>query len=119
MFDCLKSAGSVFAFRATGMNAMTRTPSPDEKIVQDALLRILREHGLEPREGRVSVRLVNAPWPRDRTYTVIIASHPARLALLGVLRRTTRTGETRAVGVWVLNESEARQLCAGGSIGVV
>ena len=98
---------------------MIRTPPPDEKIVQHALLRVLREHGLEPREGWVSVRLVDAPWPREKTYTVIIASHPARLALLGVLRRTTRSAETRAVGVWVLNESEARQLCAGASTNMV
>jgi hypothetical protein len=98
---------------------MKATAPPDEKIVQDALLRVLREHGFEPREGWVSVRLVNAPWPRERTYTVIIAYHPARLALLGVLRRTTRSAETQAVGVWVLNESEARHLCARASIGVV
>jgi hypothetical protein len=114
-----RQAQSLHSAVHTGMNAMTRTPPPDEKIVQDALLRVLREHGLEPREGWVSVRLVNALWSRERTYTVIIASHPARLALLGVLRRTTRSAETRAVGVWVLNESEAHQLCAGAAINMV
>ena len=96
-------------------SSLNVTPSPDENTVRDALLRALRERGLEPRDGWVSVRLVNAPWPRDRTYTVIITCHPARVALLEVLRRTTRNAETRAVGVWVLNESEARQLCAGAT----
>jgi hypothetical protein len=76
-------------------------------------LRLLRERGLEPREGWVSVRVINAPWPRERTYTVVIAYHPARVALSGALRRTTSSAEKEAVGVWVLDEAEARQLCEG------
>ena len=96
---------------------MATTPPPDEKTVRDALLRELRVRGLEPRDGGVSVRVVNAPWPRDRTYTVTIAHYPGRVALLEVLRRTTRSAETQAVGVWVLNESEARQLRDGASNG--
>jgi len=92
---------------------MATTPPPDEKTVRDALPRVLRDRGLEPRDGWVSVRLVNAPWPRDRTYTVIIAYHPARVALLEVLRRATRNAETQGVGVWVLNESKARHVSNG------
>ncbi len=86
-------------------------------MVRDALLRALRERGLEPREDWVSVRVVNAPWPRKRTYTAIIAYHPTRLALSKVLRRVTSSGKKEAVEVCVLNESEARQLCAGASVG--
>jgi hypothetical protein len=82
-------------------------------MVREALLRALRERGLEPREGWVSVRVVNAPWPQERTYTAIIAYHPTRLALTRVLRRVTSSRKKEAVEVWVLNESETRQLCAG------
>jgi hypothetical protein len=100
-------------------SSLKATPPPDEKTVRNALLRVLRDRGLEPRDGWVSVRVVNAPWPRDRTYTVIIAYHPARVALLEVLQRATRNAETHAVGVWVLNESEARHLSNGLSRGRV
>ncbi len=72
---------------------------------------------MEPREDWVSVRVVNAPWPRERTYTAIIAYHPTRLAVSNLLRRVTSSGKKAAVEVWVLNESEARQLCEGASNG--
>ncbi len=93
------------------------TPPPNETILREALLRALKASGLEPREDWVSVRVVNAPWPRERTHTAIIAYHPTRLALSKVLRRVTSSGKKEAVEVWVLNESEARQLCEGASNG--
>jgi hypothetical protein len=95
------------------MKKISPSPPPNEKMVQDALLRLLREDGLEPREHWLSVRLVNDPWPLAGMYTVIIGYPAAKVALSRVLRRITRSDENEAVGVWVLNESEARQLCAG------
>lgn len=86
------------------------TLPPDEKTLRDALLRILRQRGLEPRDSWVSVRLVRGS-PRLRTYMVIIGYEPARGLLAQVLRRTTGSAERAPVGVWVLDESEARQLC--------
>ena len=90
---------------------MMAIPAPDEKSVRDALLRVLRERGLEPSDGWVSVRVVHAPWPRERTYTIVIAYQPARVALSDILRRNATSAEKYAVGVWVLDEPEARQLC--------
>ena len=96
---------------------MKATPPPDERTVRSALLRVLRERGLEPRDGWVSVRVVTAQWPRERTYTVVIAYHPARVALADMLRRNADSAKKNAVGVWVLDESEARELCKGASDG--
>ena len=91
-------------------SSLKATPPPDEKKLRDALLRILRER-LEARDSSVSVRLANGPSPRERTYTVIINNRPARDASAPVLRRTTGSAERRSVGVWLLNESETRQIC--------
>ena len=44
-------------------------------------------------------------------YTVIFAYQAAEAALSGVLRASS--AEKEADGVWVLNESEARQLLGG------
>jgi hypothetical protein len=94
-------------------SSMTATPPPDEKTVRDALLRELTVRGLKPQDSWVSVRVARPPWPPDRTYTVVIAYLPARVALSGVLRRSTSSAEKYAVGVWVLDEAEARELCEG------
>jgi hypothetical protein len=92
---------------------MTATAPPlDEKTVRDALLRALRQVGLKPQDSWVTVRVAHAPPPRDRVYTVVIAYQPARVALSGVLRPTNRT-EKYGVGVWVLDEPQARGLCEG------
>jgi hypothetical protein len=96
---------------------LVNTTPPDEKTVREVLLRALRASGLDPLDGWVSVRAVNSPWPLQRSYTVVIAYQPARAALAGMLRRNTSGAEKEAVGVWVLNESEARQLCGGASDG--
>jgi hypothetical protein len=76
-------------------------------------MRVLRAQGLEPQDSWLSVRLARVPWPRQGMYTVI-AYHAATLALARVLQRDTKSAETSAVGVWVLNEAEARQLCEDG-----
>jgi hypothetical protein len=93
------------------------TPPPDERIVRDTLLHILRAQGLEPEDSWLSVRLAHAPWSRERTYTLVIAYHAAGDALLQVLRHTAGLSEQRLVGIWVLNESEARELCQDASNG--
>jgi len=80
-------------------------------MVRDGLLHALRVRGLEPQDSWLSVRLAYAPWPRERMYTVIIAYPAARVPLAQVLRRTTGTAEKRSVGVLVLDEAEARDLC--------
>jgi len=72
-------------------------------------LGLLRDRGLEPRDGWLAVRLVK--WPRERMYTVIIAYEPARVALAGLLRRDVASARKNGVGIWVLDESEVRSLC--------
>jgi hypothetical protein len=88
---------------------------PDEKMVQDALLSVLREHGSGPQEdGSISVRLVTDPlWPG--VYTVTIAYQAAKTALPDVLGRMASNAEKHVLGVWVLNAAEARELCADAS----
>ena len=90
-------------------------PPPDEHTFQDALVRVLRERGLEARDSWVSVRVVNAPWPRERTYTVVIAYPPARVALASALQRPIQPNAEKKnlVEVWVLDEPQARQICEG------
>lgn len=106
---CSATAPSGVRIKYEGNNTATER----EDSARGIATRTERERGLEPREDWVSVRAVNAPWPRERTYSAIIAYHPIRLALSKVLRRVTSSGKKEAVEVWVLNESEARQLCEG------
>lgn len=90
------------------MKATTSALLADEKTVLEALLRILREHGLEPQDSWLTVRAAYAVWSQHRTYTAIIKHGPASLAL----RETLRSGATNyAADVWVLDEAQARQLC--------
>ena len=67
----------------------------------------LRELGLE-QDNSVSVQVAHGAWTSERTYTVVIAYQAARVALARLLRRSTSTSDKYAVGVWVLDESEAR-----------
>ena len=85
-------------------------PAPDENNVRDALLRVLTGRGLEPKEDWVTVHIVHE---QERTHTFVIAREPARAALYEILRRNATSMEDFLVGVWVLDESEARQLCEG------
>ena len=87
---------------------MTSTPSPDDNAVQDALLCVLRARGLEPRNGWVTVRMVR--WQRERLYTVITTHEPARIELYEVLPHD-RDPRGNVVGIWLLNETQARGLC--------
>jgi len=51
-------------------------------------------------------------------YVVVIDSPAARTGLAGTLRRITGgRAEKEGVGVWVLDKSEACELCEGGSKG--
>ena len=90
---------------------------PDEDMVRGALVSLLTAHGLKPVEEWVHVRRLYDPWLLQGVYTVTVAHPAAKTALWAVLRRITRSSQKDAVGVWVLNESEARQLCADASIG--
>jgi len=96
-------------------SSLKATPPPDGKIVRDVLLRALRELGLEPQDSWVAVRVARAGWTPGQTYTVVIAYEAARVGLSGLLRGSASTAENHAVGVWVLNEAEARELCDGRS----
>ena len=90
----------------------TTIPRPDEKNVRDALLNLLREQGLTPQEGWIAVRLVNdGTWAG--MYMVVVAEHAARVVLSLVLPYATATVGNEVTGVWLLSETEARQLCAG------
>ena len=107
------------SFPAPAPTRTATTPTLDEKTVREALLRELRERGLEPQHSWVSVRVAHAPRAPEPRYTVIIAYQPARDALAQVLGCTTGNTEKRLVGVWVLDESEARGLCELASNGLV
>jgi hypothetical protein len=96
-------------------SSLKAAPPLDAKNVRDALLRVLRARGLEPQASWVAVRVADAPFSPERTYAVVIAYQPARAALSSVLRRRTSVAEKYAVGVWMLDESEARELCDGDS----
>jgi len=87
-------------------------PTPDEKNVRDALLRVLKRRGLEPKEDWVTVHIVHE---QQRTYTFVIAREPARAALSDILRRYGTSMEDFLVGVWFLDESLAWQLCEGSA----
>jgi hypothetical protein len=88
---------------------MNSTPSPDDNAVRNALLCVLRGRGLEPRDGWVTVRMVR--WQRERLYTVIVTHGPARIALYEVLPHDRSSPGENAVGIWLLNETQARGLC--------
>jgi hypothetical protein len=94
-------------------SSLKATPPPDEKTVREALLRVLRAHRLEPQDSWAAVRVADAAFSPERTYAVVIAYQPARAALSSALRRRTGVVEKYAVGVWMLDESEARELCDG------
>src|SRR5262245_43947055 len=87
-------------------------PPLEPETVQKALIRILKDRGLEPRASWVTVRLVvGTP---EHLYTVIITYEPARAELAGVLRsHHASSAENNMTGFWVLTESDARNLCEG------
>jgi hypothetical protein len=89
---------------------------PDEEMVRAALVRVLREHGSGRRKSdSISVRRIQDPlWAG--VYTVTIPYPAATSALPDVLGRMTTGADGYAVGVWVLNASEAGELCADASL---
>ena len=70
------------------MVTATTEPPLEPKTVQAALVRVLKERGLEPRANWVAVRLVKRTL--ERLYSVIITYEPARPELASVLRSITR-----------------------------
>jgi hypothetical protein len=75
------------------------TPAPNEKMVRDALLSVLRRQGLTPEESWVAIRLVS-DGPSAGMYIVVIAEHAARLALSIVLPYRPDTVGNEIIGVW-------------------
>jgi len=89
-----------------------KKPPPDEATLRNALLGILKERGLEPEKSWVCVRLLKAPGSWAGMYVVAITYPTARTELAGTLRGITGSrAEKEGVGVWVLDKSEARELC--------
>ena len=87
---------------------------PNETTVRNALLRILLEGGLKPKDGWITVRLVHGSGPWAGMFIVVLAYPIARTELSRTLREITGArAEKETVGVWVLTQLEARKLCAG------
>jgi hypothetical protein len=85
----------------------------DAKMVQAALLRLVGDHSIEPREDWVSVRMFDAAWSSSRRYVVVIGYPAAKAALWPELDSVTggKEGADPFAGIWVLSESQARILC--------
>jgi RNA polymerase sigma-70 factor (ECF subfamily) len=86
-----------------------------EKTIQDALLRLLKRHGIEPPHYWATVRVLPSGIGRSTRYTVVIAYPAAKTALCEVLNFLTGgqedEGDAKA-GVWVFSEPQVNLLCA-------
>jgi hypothetical protein len=86
----------------------------NETAVRNALLRILVEGGVKPKDNWITVRLVHGSGPWAGMFIVVLAYPIARTELTRTLRQITGgRAEKETVGVWVLTQLEARKLCAG------
>lgn len=86
-----------------------------EKRIQDALMRLLKRHSIEPPHYWATVRVLPSRIGRSAQYTVVIAYPAAKAALCEVLNFLTGGHEDEAdakAGVWVLAESQVNLLCA-------
>jgi hypothetical protein len=82
----------------------------DEKRLREVLLRALRDAGLAPKDGWVTVRLVSGDTGTQ--YAIVVVAHiDARAVLTQILRPRRGQAETSTVGVWVLDQTEAQELC--------
>lgn len=89
----------------------------DEKMIQDALSRLLKGHSIEPHGYWASVRLFPHATGRSSRYAVVIAYRPAKAALCEVLNFLSgghEDEEDSKAGSWVLTEPQARLLCQIG-----
>ena len=86
-------------------------------MIQDALLRLLKGHNVEPPGYWASVRIVpNAVW-RSTRYAVVIAYPPAKTALCETLNFLSGARESESdskAGIWALTEAQAQLLCSLG-----
>ena len=83
----------------------------DEKMIQDALLRLLKGHNIEPPRHWATVRVLST----STRYAVVIAYPVAKIALRELLNFISGGEEDEAdskAGVWVLTEAQAQLLCA-------
>jgi DNA-directed RNA polymerase specialized sigma24 family protein len=86
----------------------------NEKMIQDALLRLLEGHNVEPPRNWASVRIIPKAIGSTR-YAVIIVYPPAKTALCETLDFLSGGWEGEAdskAGIWALTEPQARLLCA-------
>ena len=89
----------------------------DEKVIQDALSRLLKRHNVEPHGYWASVRVFPHATGRSARYAVVIAYRPAKAALCEVLNFLSgghEDEEDSKAGTWVLTEPQARLLCEIG-----
>jgi len=86
----------------------------NETTVRNALLRILLERAVKPKDSWITVRRVHGCGPWAGMFIVVLAYPIARTELSRTLREITGgRAEKETVGVWVLTQLEARKLCAG------
>ena len=85
----------------------------DDKMIREALLRLLEDHCIEPHEDWVSVRIVHSSRGRSRMYVVVIGYPAAKAALWPELDRLIggKEGADPFAGIWVLSEFQAQMLC--------
>ena len=87
----------------------------DGKMIQDALLRLLKDHNIEPPRYGATVRVFPKAIGRSTRYAVVIAYPPAKTALCETLNFLSGGWEGEAdskAGVWVLTGAQAQSLCA-------
>lgn len=89
--------------------------APDGTMVRAALLRFLRELALDVPQDRITVRLTTYDRSPGRLRYTIIAYPPASAALSELMQGVTGCTDQELVGIWVLTDLEAAQLCARGS----
>jgi len=88
---------------------------PNETMIHDALLRLLKGHNVEPPRHWASVRIIPDVIGRSARYAVIIAYPPAKRALCETLNFLSGGWEGEAnskAGIWALSETQVRLLCA-------
>jgi len=87
----------------------------DGKMIQDALLHLLKGHNIQPPTYWASIRILPNAIGRSRRYAVVIAYPAARAPLCETLNFLSSGWEGEAdseAGIWTLTEAQAELLCA-------
>lgn len=97
------------------LNGKLRPVHSYEDAIRVALTALLMESGIEPNQNWLSVRSITAPNRVTRHFVVMINSAPAKEALSRLMDELTGQNETArsVVGLWVMSEPEAINLCGG------